>query len=72
MSLLFGALFVHVYLHPLAFAFSGTDTPGKNQAHYLLVLATVALQSQWAICRDTHGVMTNTVEAALINIRRVY
>lgn len=56
MSLLFGALFVHVYLHLLAFAFTGTETSGKKQAHYLLVLAILALQSQWTVCRDTHGV----------------
>lgn len=71
MPLLFGALFVPVYLHPLAFAFTGAETPGKNQACYLLVLAILALQSQWAVCRDTHGVMTDTMEAALISIRRV-
>lgn len=56
MSLLFGALFVHVYLQPLAFAFTGTETPGKNQAHYLVFIAILALQSQWAACRDTHEV----------------
>lgn len=55
MALLFGALFAPVYLHPLAFAFTGTETPGKNWAHYLLVLAVLALQSQWAVCRDTQG-----------------
>lgn len=30
MSLLFGALCVPVHLHPLAFAFTGTETPGKK------------------------------------------
>lgn len=56
MSLLFGALFVHVYLPLLAFAFTGTETPGKKQAHYLLVLAILAWQSQWTVCRDTQRV----------------